>query len=166
MYWETNSCIYNELLDHCNSLFYGVPDHHIQNFNVSWMTVRNWSSAHLNTVMLHRSFINFADYPVWLLFCGNSADQWIPWEEWHLPLHCQRMSAKAMSWSFTFGIKQVLPNTRLFCIYQEMFVLRTNGSSLQGHLKVVLPRPTSSYIICSILSSIRLANNGTIYQMK
>ena len=28
----------------------------------------------------------------------------------------------------------------------EMFVLRNNGLSLQGHLKVVLPRPTSSYM--------------------
>jgi len=28
----------------------------------------------------------------------------------------------------------------------EMFVLRNNGLSLRGHLKVVLPRPTSSYM--------------------
>ena len=28
---------------------------------------------------------------------------------------------------------------------QEMFSLRSNGYSLRGHLKVVLPRPTSSY---------------------
>ncbi|RMX50657.1 hypothetical protein pdam_00017165 [Pocillopora damicornis] len=29
---------------------------------------------------------------------------------------------------------------------QEMFSLRSNGYSLRGHLKVVLPRPTSSYM--------------------
>lgn len=29
---------------------------------------------------------------------------------------------------------------------QEMFSLRSNGYSLHGHLKVVLPRPTSSYM--------------------
>ena len=28
---------------------------------------------------------------------------------------------------------------------REMFLLRSNGYSLRGHLKVVLPRPTSSY---------------------
>ena len=36
-------------LDYCNSLLYGVPDHHMQNSNVSWMPVRDWSSVHLNT---------------------------------------------------------------------------------------------------------------------
>ena len=29
---------------------------------------------------------------------------------------------------------------------QEMFSLQSNGYSLRGHLKVVLPRPTSSYM--------------------
>ena len=29
---------------------------------------------------------------------------------------------------------------------REMFLLRSNGYSLWGHLKVVLPRPTSSYM--------------------
>ena len=29
---------------------------------------------------------------------------------------------------------------------REMFLLRSNGYSLRGHLKVVLPRPTSSYM--------------------
>ena len=29
---------------------------------------------------------------------------------------------------------------------REMFLLRSNGYSVRGHLKVVLPRPTSSYM--------------------
>ena len=29
---------------------------------------------------------------------------------------------------------------------REMFTLRNNGYSLRGHLKIILPRPTSSYM--------------------
>ena len=52
-------------LDYCNSLLYGVADHHIivmitcKNSNVSWMPVRDWSSAHLTAVILPRSFNSF-----------------------------------------------------------------------------------------------------------
>ena len=46
-------------VDYFNSLLYRVPDHHMQNFNISWMPVRDWSSAHLNTVILRRFFNNF-----------------------------------------------------------------------------------------------------------
>ena len=47
---------------------------------------------------------------------------------------------------------------------QGMFTRRSNGYSLLGTHKVVIPRPTSSYMLQSL--SIRLANNRIIYQIK
>lgn len=56
-------------------------------------------------------------------------------------------------WNFSSLYLATIPLTRYKSIHnqtpnyiQEMFSLRSNGYSLRGHLKVVLPRPTSSYM--------------------
>ena len=72
--------------------------------------------------------------------------------------HIKSLEHRRIEQALIHVYKSIYDQTPIYI--REIFVLRNNGYNPRGHLN----KGCSCHLICSILSCIRHANNGTIYQ--